>query len=224
MVPAMFQLTPAILGMTRESQKSTVDAQTSLYIQRGLWPLLTTMQWYMNSQVIADFFWSEEKERNVFAHGHEAPFAGQKMDVMFRFKLFDQVGEKLQLEIDEAKLKNGLTTINAVLKSQNKPTVDWGDVNPMFLYGIQPWCQGYGNGGIDKEAFKLLSGGVEPGIKQVQQAVTVKPKDENTDVSKDLAKSYRKMVQEFASDSNLAPYALPKPIRSTTLATQEDKA
>lgn len=198
-VVALFNETKAILGWTEDIHKATDESQQAIYIQKGLFPLLNTIQWYMNSQVIADWFWDEQKERNVFAHGHTAPFAGEKMDVMFRFKLYDPVGEKMQLDINKQQLELGLTTINDVLRKQNKPTVDWGDVNPMFLTAIQPWGQSYSGGSMDAEVYRKLTGGVEPGIKKVQQAIqplfngeSSGEEDVSVDTEKEVVKAYQK--------------------------------
>jgi hypothetical protein len=217
-VIALFNQTPAILGITKDIQKSTDVSQQSIYVQRGLSPLLNTLAWYMNTQVIADWFWEEDKPRNEFAHGHTGLFAGKKMDVMFRFKLYDPAGDKLQLEIDEKKLKLGLDSINSVLRSQNKPTVEWGDISPLFLYGVQQWSQGYAGGGMDASVYKLLTGGVEPGVKQIQQAIQSKPKDENADVSKEVAKAYiqsRTSQPISFSSRNVAPFDFSRMLKSS---------
>ncbi|MFA5306650.1 MAG: phage portal protein [Candidatus Babeliales bacterium] len=223
LIVALFNETPAILGWTKDIHKATDESQKSIYIQKGLWPLLNTIQWYMNTQVIADWFWDEDNERNIFSHGHKGLFAGNKMDVMFRFKLFDPIGEKMQLEIDEMKLKNGLDTINNVLRSQHKPTVAWGDINPMFLLGVQQWSQGYGSGGMDASIFKLLTGGVEPGIKQIQQAVTPKPANENEDIDKEVVKSYEQSRIAVAFGAgNIAPFEISKTIRTSPRLVRND--
>ena len=190
LIIALFNLTPAILGYTADVHKATDASQQSLYIEKGLRPRLNTIQWYMNTQVLADFFWEEDKERNVFAHGHKGKWAGQPMDVMFRFKLYDQIGDKLQLEIDEKKLRMGMCTLNDILRKRHEPSVAWGDVSPLFLYGVQPWGQSYGSGSMNASVFKLLTGGVEPAIKQIQEAIKpavdgLKPEDD-----KDVAKKF----------------------------------
>ncbi|MFA5307085.1 MAG: phage portal protein [Candidatus Babeliales bacterium] len=218
LVVALFNETPAILGWTKDIHKATDESQKSIYIQKGLWPLLNTIQWYMNTQVIADWFWSEDKERNVFAHGHEGKFAGKKMDCMFRYKLYDPIGEKLQLDIDEQRLKNGLTSINNLLREQHRGTVDWGDINPLFLYNVQQWGQSYAGGSMEVDVFKNLTG-VEPMIKEIQQAIQPKPKDENANINSDIVKAFNKSRDNNPARtfdcSSIKAFELPATIRSS---------
>ena len=215
LVVALFNETPAILGWTKDIHKATDESQKSIYIQKGLWPLLSTIQWYMNTQAVADWFWTEDKERNIFAHGHQGKFAGKKMDVMFRFKLYDPIGEKLQLDIDKQRLDMGLARINDVLREQHKPTVAWGDINPLFLYNVQQWGQSYAGGSMEVDDFKNLTGGVEPMLKELMQAVQVKPKDENSNINADVVKAFNaSRVQAFGA-GNVTAFDLPKTIRSS---------
>ncbi len=170
LVMANFNLTPAALGFVKDIQKSTEQSQLSLYIQRGLWPRLKLIEWYMNTQVIADFFWEEEKERGIYAHGHKGHFANQPMDVVFRFKLYDPIGEQMQLDIDEKRVKAGLAKINEIRSRRGEVKLEWGDVAPMFIFNPQQWGQSYSGGGISAKDFKHITG-IEPGVKEVVEAV-----------------------------------------------------
>jgi hypothetical protein len=187
---ANFNLTPAAIGYTKDLQKSTETSQLSLYIQRGLWPRLKMIEWYMNSSVIADWFWTEKKETNIYAHGHKGQFADKPMDVMFRFKLLDPIGDQLQLDIDDKKLRSGLTTINAVLKQRGEDTVKWGDVCPLFFYNPQQFGQSYAGGSMTAAEWKRLIG-IEPGVKQVVDAVQPKVPEESESNAADQLKQIR---------------------------------
>jgi hypothetical protein len=186
---ALYKITPAILGYTKDVHKATDLSQKSIYIQKGLWPLLRLIEWHVNTQIVADWFWDEEKERNVFAHGHQGKWAGKPMDCMFRFKLYDPIGEAEQTAIDKEKLQLGLTTINSVLKTQGKPKVAWGDISPLFLYNVQQWGQSYAGGAIDPDVFKNITG-VEVGVKEILEATQPQAEPVNA------VKAYQQSRQE----------------------------
>jgi hypothetical protein len=109
----------------------------------------------------------------------------------------------------------GLARINDVLREQHKPTVAWGDINPLFLYNVQQWGQSYAGGSMEVDDFKNLTGGVEPMLKELMQAVQVKPKDENSNINGDMVKSFNaSRVQAFGA-GNVSAFDLPKTIRSS---------
>lgn len=176
---ANMNMTPVAIGYTKDIQKSTEESQMSLYIQRGLWPRLKNIEWYMNTQVIADWFWTEKPEyaytRNgkikCFSHEHKGRFAGQPMDVMFRFKLYDPVGEAKELELTEKRLKAGLTSFADALKKHGLPNVSWKDIMPLFCFNPQQWGQSYTGGAIDADLFKRVTG-IEPAVKDLVAATT----------------------------------------------------
>lgn len=217
LIVALFNETPAILGWTKDIHKATDESQKSIYIQKGLWPLLNTIQWYMNTQVIADWFWSEDRSDSEFRHRHNGKFAGSKMDVMFRFKLYDPIGDKQQLEIDEKRLQLGLKRVNDVLHEQHQDPVEWGDINPLFLYGVQQWGQSYAGGAMDAEVFKRLTGGVNPGIKEIQAAIKPTTPEQPNASEEAFVKS---RVQYAFSAGNVKAFDLAKTIRVTPLLAQ----
>ncbi len=194
---ANYNLTPIALGLTKDVQKSVEQSQMSLYIQRGLWPRLKNIEWIINTQIISEWFWTEEKQRNVFAHGHEGKWAGKPMDVMFRFKLYDPVGEEQQQKLDIERIKAGLTSINAVLKERGKEPLVWGDIAPFFLNNPQQWGQSYAGGAIKPEVFHAITG-IEPAIKQIQQAIVPKPQPDNPAASEQTVKAFQLSRAEVA--------------------------
>lgn len=176
LVMAIFNTTPEILGFTKDIHKATAESQRSVYIRRGLYPLLRMLEWYINTQIIAEFFTEEYKERGVYAHGHKGRWAGQPVDVLFRFKLFDPIGERQKLEIDEKRLKLGLTTINKIRAREGLKPVPWGNINPLFLLFPQQWSQSFwGYDFHDPASWSKLTG--LPAPTEVLSAVQPKATD-----------------------------------------------
>lgn len=176
LVMANYGVNPIVVGYTKDAQKSIEESQMSLYIQRTLWPRLKMMEWHFNTQVIADWFWTEDEPYTVFSHGHKPRFEGP-MDVMFHYKLYDPIGEARELDITERMLKAGLMGFVDALKRHNLGDVDWKDIAPFFVTNPQQWGQSYTGGAIKPEVFKRITG-VEPLIKEIIRSTAPKPTDQ----------------------------------------------
>lgn len=180
LIMAVFGMTPAALGFTnsaRGSSEKNIESQKSLYIRMGLYPRLKTLEWYLNTQILSDFFRNENLDRSdgTFRHGHVGKFAGQMQDVMFRFKLYDPIGERQQLEIDELALKIGMQKHNDILKSRGLPTVPWGDFNPMFLLDPLKYSQGFSYNILLPKPFANITGIKESDIPDIPTDVPPPP-------------------------------------------------
>ena len=158
MVLAMLNVTGEVLGFTSDIHKATAESQRSVYIRRGLWPLLKNIEWYINTQVITEFYWQEERNPQIYQHMHKGKWAGKPIDTLFRFKLFDPLGEQQQLEIDEKNLKDGLTTVNEIRKRNGLSALKWGDINPQFLLNPQQWSQSWFYGAFDDIPWENATG------------------------------------------------------------------
>ncbi|MCW3994914.1 MAG: phage portal protein [Candidatus Bathyarchaeota archaeon] len=160
---AVFGLTSAALGFSNTSRgnsEKNVESQKALYIRMGLFPRLKTLEWYINNQILSEFFRDEtlELDDGTFKHGHIGKWAGKPQDIFFRFKLFDPIGYKQQLEIDEQELKLGLKTHNDILKSRGYSPVSWGNFNPMFLLDPLKFSQGFSYNILLPKPFSEISG------------------------------------------------------------------
>lgn len=158
MVMALLNVTSEVLGFTADIHKATAESQRSVYIRRGLWPLLKNIEWYINTQIITEFFWQEQRDPQIYQHMHEGKWAGKPIDVLFRFKLFDPLGEQQQLDIDEKSLKLGLSKVNEIRRRNGLSTLPWGDINPQFLLNPQQWCQSWFYGAFDPLPWEQATG------------------------------------------------------------------
>ena len=191
LVMGLFNVTGEVLGFTSDIHKATAESQRSVYIRKGLWPMLKLIEWYINTQVVNDFFWEEPADTNGFAHGHIGRWSGLPIDVMFRFKLFDPLGEIQQLDIDEKNLKNGLTTVNEIRKRNGQSALKWGNVNPMMLLSPQQWTQSWFYQAFTPESWTETTGLPAP----AQVTAAVKPE---TTPAEDV-KAYKQSRIEPAS-------------------------
>jgi hypothetical protein len=169
LVMALFNTTPVMHGFTADIHRATDESQKSVYIKNGLYPLLKSLEWYFNTQIITEFYWDEPSTREYYTHGHKGKWAGQEIDCLFRFKLYDPIGEKQELAIDEQKLKNGFATINEIRKQNGEKPLSWGDLNPLFLLNPQQWAQSFYFKALTPESFASLTGAPMP--KEVLEAV-----------------------------------------------------
>lgn len=173
MVIAMFNVTSEVLGFTGDIHKATAESQRSVYIERGLWPKLKLLEWYINKQIIEEFFAAEDPEHSPhFMHGHKGKWAGATIDCMFRFKLYDPIGDKQQLEVDEKQLLQGLTTVNDIRRRNGLKELSWGDINPQFLLNPQQWSQSWMYQAFTDADWKKLTGCNAPDrVAQIPAAV-----------------------------------------------------
>ena len=173
MIIVGFGLTPVDLGYSvsqRGSSPSTIEASRSTYIRHGLFPRLKMLEWYINSQIIWDWFKAEEPDINepgAFMHGHVGKFAkhigegivtNAPIDVAFRFKLYDPVSDRQSLEINELELKLGLREYNEILKSRGLPDVPWSKYSPLFLTDPLKFAQGFSYPILMRKAFADITG------------------------------------------------------------------
>ena len=174
LVMALFNTTPVMHGFTADIHRATDESQKSVYIKNGLYPLLKSLEWYFNTQIITEFYWDEPSTREYYTHGHAGKWAGQEIDCLFRFKLYDPIGEKQQLDIDERKLKNGFATINEIRKQRGEKPLSWGDLNPLFLLNPQQWAQSFYFKALTPESFASLTGAPMPKevLEEIKPATT----------------------------------------------------
>lgn len=106
MVISAFGLTPAELGLTEELNRATSATQAELSRKKGIRPMLTILEYFINKEIIEEF-------------GIEG--------IQFQFK-YDDPSEKAQrLSNWKVEVDMGLKTINEIRQEMGLNPVDWGD-------------------------------------------------------------------------------------------------
>jgi len=132
---ALFNVTPIMLGWTEDVPKATEQTQREIYLRKGLWPLLKLFEYKMNMEYITEFFRNDED--------HSGKYAGEPMDVVFSYDLYDPLEEQHWLERSEVAAKSGIKTINEMRAERRMEPVSWGDYNPAAVLAIQQFAQGH---------------------------------------------------------------------------------
>lgn len=103
---ACFGVTPSELGFTESSNRATELTQSRVFKRKALRPLLTLIEYHINTQIIPEF-------------GHD--------DVQFKFVQEDIDEDILKHGVYKVQLITGLRTINEIRAIEELPPVAWGD-------------------------------------------------------------------------------------------------
>jgi len=178
-VMAKLKVTPAMLGFTEDVNRATAISQKREFRDRTLLPLLRTIEYHLNTQVVSEF-------------GYD--------DVEFQFIAETDIDDELQrARIDEIYLKTGSLTVNEIRERMGLEPVAWGEV-PFII--PQPYPGMPVPAKVAKAATSAMSNALSKELKEILNELRARYGKEPLDeLRKELLELAKTTIRECLAES-----------------------